>query len=296
MRRQKGLFISVLDTRQDNRVKSFLITLLLLFAPYSYSKERIVVLSPAINEIVYALGAGDEIVANTSYSTFPKESESKPKVGGYFSVSLEKIMLQKPTLVLMQRNNLSLKPKLQKLGIKVKLISISTMDDIKKAIMEISEIIDKTNRARRIIKEIDSALKSLKGIVENKKILIVFGNCFDLSDEIYVSGNNLYFQDIVKASGNKNAVASNSDKQPILSYEGVVAVNADIIYILAHDLNDARQRNQLLEVWGKLPVTAAKRGTIYINDKKYASMPSQRVVLFIEDFKRILKDAASRFR
>ncbi len=277
-------------------MKSLFLTIVLFLPLLLYSKERIVVLSPAINEIVYALGAGDEIVANTTYSTYPKDAQNKPKVGGYFSVSLEKIIEQKPTLVLMQRNNFLLKPKLQKLGIKTRYISISSINDIKKAIGDIGKMVKKEENSKKIQKKIDNALATLKGIVENKKILIVFGKYFDLSSEIFISGNNLYFSDIIKASGNQNAFEEKNEKQPVLSYEGLAATNADIVYILTHDMSSEDEKKRLLSLWSKLPINAAKKGTIYINDSKYASMPSQRVILFIEDFKKVLEDAANRLK
>ena len=94
----------------------YLFIILLIHALLFGAQQRIVALSPAINEILFALGAGDRIVGNTLYATYPKEAEKIPKVGGYFSVSLEKIIALEPTLLLMQRNNLSLKPKLEKLA------------------------------------------------------------------------------------------------------------------------------------------------------------------------------------
>jgi len=70
-----------------------------------YSYDKIVALSPAINEIIYALKADDKIVGNTTFCTYPAKSQSKPKVGGYFYPSLEKIVSLKPDLVLMQHTD-----------------------------------------------------------------------------------------------------------------------------------------------------------------------------------------------
>ena len=246
--------------------------------------------------MVYALGAGDEIVANTAYSTYPEEAKKKPKVGGYFFVSLEKIIAQRPTVVLMQRNSLLLKPKLEQLGIKTKYIPLVSLKDIKKAITDIGKVLHKEKNAKKLQKKIDKALVSLKNIVKNKKILIVFGSYFNLNSEIFISSNNTYFADIIRASGNKNAFESNTKKQPVLSYEGLIATNADIVYILTHDVFNKETEKTLLLPWYKLPVNAAKQKTIYINTNAYASVPSQRVVLFIKDFKRILEDAKHRFK
>ncbi len=63
---------------------------LLLFLNFLNATERIITLSPAINEIAFALGLGDKIIANTEFCDFPIESKNIQKVGGYGSVSLEK--------------------------------------------------------------------------------------------------------------------------------------------------------------------------------------------------------------
>ncbi len=268
--------------------------LLLIVAIMIEANERIIPLAPALNEIVYALGEGDEIVANTTYATYPKEAQTKPKVGGYFSVSLEKILALHPSLVLMQQNNLALKPKLEHFGIKTKLIKSQSLEDIKQGIQEIGKLTDTSTKATELVKKINQSVKSTQGILKDKKILIVFGRQFDLKKSIYISGNHLYFADIIRASGNQNAFTEQSIKQPTLSYEGIIATNPDIIYILAHLVKGEKEMQDLLKAWQNIPVTAAKAKTIYVTTKKYAGMPSQRVINYIEDFKAILKDAKEK--
>ncbi len=269
------------------------IVLFLLFAVNISAEMRIIALSPSINENIYALGVGDKLVANTSYATYPKEAIKLPKVGGYFSISLEKILILKPTLVFMQKNNLEIKPKLELLGIKTELITSSSLLDIKNGILKIAELTHTDKKAKKLIEDIDKAIIESKGILKDKKILIVFGRQFDLKREVFISGNSVYFADIIRSSGNQNAYKEQSLKQPLLSYEGIVKLNPDIIYILAHEVDGEKQK--LIKPWLKLPIKAAKTKTIYVNTNKYASMPSYRVVKYIEDFTEVLKDAKGRF-
>jgi len=272
----------------------FKLLLLLLSTGLWADGQRIIALAPSINEILFALGKGDSIVANTTYANYPKESKTIPKVGGYFSVSLEKILSLKPTLVLMQKNNLSIKPQLEKLGVKTELIRISSLKDIQESIIKIGRLTDTQVKAKEIVQDIKKTMQGTEGILKDKKILIVFGRQFDLKKEIFVSGNGIYFADIIRASGNQNAFEENSTKQPLLSYEGIVACNPDIIYILAHLVKDETEEKTLLAPWLSLPITASKAKTIYVTTKKYAGMPSQRVIHYIEDFKKVLEDAKDK--
>ena len=270
----------------------YIFTLLLLCTVLT-AQQRIVALSPAINEILFALGKGGEIVGNTTYATYPEAARRIPKVGGYFNVSFEKIVALAPTLVLMQQNNLALRPKLEKLGIKTEYVQITLLKDLEAGILKIGKLTDTTQKAKQIVSQIDQTLQSLRGILYDKKILIVFGVNFDLKKEIFVSGNHLYFADIIRASGNRNAFDEPTAKQPMLSQEGIIALDPDIVYILGHNVK-ANEIDKVIAPWLKLPVAAARAKTVYLTTKKYAGMPSQRVMLFMKDFKKVLEDAKGK--
>ena len=260
-----------------------------------YAKERIITLSPALNEIVYALDMGKHIVGNTEYCLFPKETLSIPKVGGYFSPSLEKILALNPTIVLMQKNNHKLQHQLNKLNINTKMIEINTLHTIRTSILELGERFHKEKNAHRIVQDINTSLEAIKNIVNNKKILIVFGHNTSLSKNIFVAGQNLYFDEIITQSGNKNALQSKRKGQPILNMENIIATNPDIVILLAYSLKEkGLTREQLINPWLELPINASKTNSIYIENKIYAGIPSDRLALFLKDFKAILNDYKKR--
>ena len=62
--------------------------------------ERIVSLAPANTEILFALGLEDQIVGVTDYCDYPPAALDKPKVGGYSTISIEKVVAADPDLVL----------------------------------------------------------------------------------------------------------------------------------------------------------------------------------------------------
>ena len=53
--------------------------------------EAIVSLAPANTEIAYAVGAGDKMVAGTSYDDYPEEAKALPKIGDFANPNVEKI-------------------------------------------------------------------------------------------------------------------------------------------------------------------------------------------------------------
>ncbi|MAC84047.1 MAG: iron ABC transporter substrate-binding protein [Arcobacter sp.] len=271
------------------------IFILFIFCINLFGESRIVTLTPSINEIVYALGMGNSVVANTKYCDFPEESKEVKKVGGYATISLEKIIETKPTVVIAQNYDEKLLRNLKSLDIKTLVFKTDTIDSIKNTIKTLGKYFHKENKANEIILNINNSLASLKGIISNKKVLIVIGPRKNLNNQIYITGNNLYFEDILKASGNKNAFFSTSKNQPVVNSEKIINMNPDIIVLLSPFLDGKiEEQKELMSNWLELPVNAAIKKNIYIVDKLYSGIPSQRVVYFIKDFKKILENVRNK--
>jgi iron complex transport system substrate-binding protein len=276
-------------------MKKFLVLLISFFTFNLYAGERIVTLSPSLNEIVFALESGKEIVANTMYSNFPEESKAIPKIGGYSTISLEKILLAKPTIVLAQNYDEQILKNLKKLNLKFHSFKTDNLNSIKSTIEKIGDILKKEEKASELINQIDNSLDELKDIINNKKFMVVISPKLDLNSTIYIAGNNLYFNDIIKASGNTNAYMANNFAQPVVNVEKIINMNPDVIILLAPYINKENiSKKQLKDIWYKLPINASKNKDIYIIDKEYAGIPSNRVVNFINDFKKILIDVKNK--
>ncbi|PLY11306.1 MAG: iron ABC transporter substrate-binding protein [Arcobacter sp.] len=274
-------------------MKKFLIILFLIVN--LEASERIVTLTPSINEIVYALGVGKNVVANTRYCDFPEDSKKVEKVGGYASISLEKILLANPSVVIAQNYDEKLLSNLKNLNIKTLTFKTNRIEDINYTIDTLGSYFSKEEKAKELISNINNSLSSLNGIEKDKKILVVISPKKTLSNQIYVSGNYLYFEDIIKASGNINAFQSSSKAQPVVNTEKIIKMNPDIIVLLAPFFDGKpKEIEEIKKLWLDLPITAAQNKNIYAVDKLYAGIPSQRVVYFINDFKKILENVRDK--
>lgn len=61
---------------------------------------RVVSLSPAVTEIIYALGAEELLVGRTDFCVYPPEAEAIPSIGGISNLNIEKILSLNPDLVI----------------------------------------------------------------------------------------------------------------------------------------------------------------------------------------------------
>jgi iron complex transport system substrate-binding protein len=181
------------------------------------------------------------------------------------------------------------------LGIKTFIYKTNKISSIKNTINDLGVFFKQEEKAKELNLNIENALASIDSIVKDQKILIVISPQKSLSNQIYVTGNFLYFEDIIKASGNQNAFYSRNQAQPVVNTEKVIGMNPDIIVLLTPFLEDKLQEQQeIINAWKQLPINASKNDNIYTVDKLYAGIPSHRIEYFIKDFKKILENVRNK--
>lgn len=267
-------------------IKSFLF--ILLFILNLYGSQRIVSLSPSVTEIAYGLKVGDALVATAAYSLYPKAAQKLPIIGGYSNPNIEKIISFKPTLVVGQTFNHATMEKLKYFHIQTLTLKLQTIESIKHSIALFGKTVSKTKEANKLITTITDAVKNVKKAKVAHSVLIVYGLQEDLRSGIYVAGENIFFDDIIKLTGNTNAYQSHAVSQPVLNYENIIALNPEQIIILhSHATEPNVNVKKALASWYALPTKAAEYKRISIVDEDYLHMPSQRVALTI---KRLAKE------
>ena len=95
--------------------------------------ERIVSLTPAVTETLFALGAGDRLVANTDFDDFPAQVGDLPHVASYTGVDVEKVVGLEPDLVIAGGNGFNPPEaiaKLRSLGIPVVVVYADSVEGI----------------------------------------------------------------------------------------------------------------------------------------------------------------------
>ena len=265
--------------------------LILLFILTLEAKERIVSLSPSITEILYALGAGEEIVATSSYSLYPPAAQKLPIIGGYTNPHIEKILSHKPTLIIGQSFNQNSLEKLQHFHIKTLQLELKTIQNIQDSITTLGKTLHREKEAQILTTNITNTITKANKAKKPHSVMIVYGLKEDLRSGIYIAGKNIFFDDIIHLSGNSNAYTDGSTEQPVLNYENVIALNPDQIIILhSHATEPNVNVEKALTSWAKLPTNASKNKRITIIDEDYLHIPSQRVALTIEKLMGVMND------
>lgn len=250
--------------------------LLLVLSLSLWASERIVTLSPAIAEIVSSIDGIDNIVGVSEYTVFPEALQSRPTVGGYFSLSLEKVLAQRPTLVIGLAHQEAFLQKLHAFKIKTLSIRLSRLEEIKASIGTIAVSLNREQKGQALIKTIQKHEKEAPKLAQPKKVLIVFAASSVLQEGVYVAGHDLYFEEVLHLCNATNAYSDEYASQPILTIEGIIATDPDTVLLLFGPLDDVAT-TEVLTQWQKLPIKAARSGNIKAIQNNYILIPSQRV-------------------
>ena len=87
--------------------------------------HRIICLMPSVTDTVYALGAGDDVIAISDYTKYPAAALKKPSVGDLIKPSIETIVSLHPDLVIgyQFKGPLEVTDQLERIGIPIFLVN-----------------------------------------------------------------------------------------------------------------------------------------------------------------------------
>ncbi len=225
-----------------------------LCAKQDNQEVRLVVLDPASVEILYMLDAQESIVgiAKLQQSGIYPEEQTKQleSVGSFSNPSIEKIMVLKPTLVILSSYSIALEPKLKDLHIPTEYIEANSLEDIRKNIAKIAKIVHKQEEGEKLIAEFNDNLESIR--VQNYKIRGLF---LYSANPLMAFGRDTLLSDIFDILGIQSIVGDVGASRPILSVEHILKENPQII-IYGVTISDSKE---LLEQQPMLKNTDAFR-------------------------------------
>lgn len=152
-------------------------------------QQRIVCLSKQYSEILFALGANQDLVAVDLSSTYPPEIKALPTVGYHRALSAEGIVSVKPTLVL-HDNNVGPEAvirQLEQLKIPIKVFETKAVDipSAKKLVTEMGRYFHRETQAESLNQKLDLDMeKALRRAntysTKPKVVLIHFGRAMNI--------------------------------------------------------------------------------------------------------------------
>ena len=233
----------------SKRISSILIITLTVFTFFSCNKKyaatdavpqkvikRIVSLGPSATEILFAIGAGDKVVARTAFCDYPEEVSKLPSVGGFSSASenLESIISYKPDMVYLfaGMHDSFIKP-LEDLGITVYVSDAASIKAVEDEILAVGKLTGCEVKAEEVVKQMNAELSEIKAKVteaknkSERKEYKMFWQLWD--DPLMTAGKNSYINDIIEAAGWINIFGDVEQAYPVVSAEAVISAKPNYV-------------------------------------------------------------------
>ncbi|GAB2995394.1 helical backbone metal receptor [Psychrosphaera aestuarii] len=194
--------------------------------------NKIIALAPNLVEIVFALGAGDQLVGVSEHSDFPEVAKTRPTVSNYLTVNAEAIVKLNPDLIIVWQGGTPSKgiEKLQSLGFEVLTFNAT---DFKTMISEITRLatrLGKTQEALVMTRELMIKYKKVERDYSSKRQLNGFIEIWP--EPLTTATKGTIIDQAIELCGVKNVFDSRLAKNntyPQVSLEMVISKPVDII-------------------------------------------------------------------
>lgn len=284
-----------------NLTKYSLFILVLLFAVFSCGKkeeekskanaetkvneksekkyDRIVVLDPAVVEMVYLLGGEDKLVGIAKLERskiWPEEKTEKVEsVGTFVNPSLEKIIALKPDLVIESfHSSDAIDKSLSSNNIEIIKIQANSIEDIFKNFQKVAKILGKEKEAEKIIAEKRQKIEEIKKIdTTEKKGLFILA-----PTPMRVFGKGTLPNDIMEMLNIKNIAAGMEGMSPTLTPEYIIKENPDIILTFVKNPQEIVKVNPQIK-----DISAIKNNKFVVLETGQILRGSPRMIDYIAD-------------
>ncbi len=238
----------------------------------------IISLSPTATEMLFAVGAGEQVIAVDEYSTFPATAPVTDLSG--FTPNIEAIVAYEPDLVLVSNDIDEVVAGLQTFDIPVLVMpAVETIDGIFSQIDEIGLATGHRTEAAVLVEGLSSDLEAiLDGLPSLEEPLTYY---HELDPSFYTVTSSTFIGQVYAALGLEN-IADPADAEipgyPQLSVEYIVDSNPDLIFVTdccGESLETVRERPG----WGE--IAAVQSGSVIVVDADISSRWGPRTIEFL---------------
>jgi iron complex transport system substrate-binding protein len=255
--------------------------------------ERIVSTAPSFTEMLFALGAGDRVVAVSTYCHYPPAVDRLPRIGTYLEPNVEAIIRLRPNLVLVHAEHPQIVRQLRAAGIATLALRNTTLDETLRSATTIGQAAGRPREGSALEAKLRQSLDALRRQTAGPSpptLLFIVGRTPGRLDGMLAVGKGSYLNDLIAAAGGRNVLADSPVAYPKISVEGVLRLNPDVIV----DMGDMTftqgvspaHTAAVVRLWNTIPgLRAAQRQKIFAVASDIYVVPGPRVV-----------DAAAAFR
>lgn len=264
--------------------------LLLLALPFLVqSQQRIVIAGGSLTEIVYALGAGDRVIAVDQTSSYPPQVGELPQIGYWKQLNTEGILSLKPDLFITWSDaepNWVLQQLAQQ-KVKVSLFKRipGTVEQLCTNIQQVADLLDLKPQGDRLIVDIKQKISQVTAEVSKqpKRVRVLFLLSIG-GGSPQIAGQGSIADGIITLAGGVNAANHSQYKQ--YSGESIIATQPDVIVVTQQSMESTNGLKSLEATPGVAQTPAWRNQRIVAVDQATLLGMGPRVAEAIDELYR----------
>jgi ABC-type Fe3+-hydroxamate transport system substrate-binding protein len=244
--------------------------------------HRIICLSPSVTDTVYAIGAGEDVVAISDYTRYPAAALTKPSIGDLIHPSMERILSFHPDLVV---GSAPMGPsetakQLERLGIAVYLVKPQGIAGIMHSILSVGDALNRAPAATALVGRLQARVDAVRQRTQHLPRPSVLMPVW--YDPITTIGKHAFITEIIAAAGGRSVTDDLTADWPQVSMEAVIE-RAPEALLLVRGGKTSFAVLQNRPGWSALPAVQARRA-YYVDDR--IDFPSPVAIDALEDLAR----------
>ncbi len=235
---------------------------------------RVVSLSPAMTEIIFALHAEDALVGVTTFCDFPERAQQKSTVGDFSNPSIERIIALKPSLVIINLPEQSrIQKQLEQLNIPVFTSSPTSLRVLYTEVTEFGRLLNRHAEAESLVRYMQT---NIRPHTTGAATMVYI----ELSPRPLVTiGGQSYLNEMLEMAGGMNIFSDLAKPYPVVGQEAIIKRNPEIIIVL--------HPGRIADRLGWQRITAVRNNRIYTDlDEDLLMRPGPRLV---DGFRALVK-------
>lgn len=250
----------------------------------THEPDKVISLSPAITEILFAIGAEDKIAGVTDYCEYPPEALEKNKVGGFEDPNMELIIELEPDIIFVAAGiQEELVQQFEKLGIEVVVLDAEEVKDVLNNIKVAGIAVGNTGEAQQLVADLEARINAVQERVANASHQpTVFFEVWD--DPLMTAGPGSFIDDLIRMAGGQNIAHDAVKRYGEFSIEVLLERDPDVYLIQDH----AHQPEDVMARPGFQGLTAVQNGRVAAVKDDWVTLPGPRIVDGLEAIARVL--------
>jgi vitamin B12 transport system substrate-binding protein len=222
------------------------------------SKPSIIALAPHIVEMLYDIGAGEQIIGTTSFADYPEQAKKIPIIGNYVRLQLERVIELQPDLIIAWKSGSPSDDlaRLEQLGFKVIYSQPHTFSDIAKEVRSFAKITGHTAQGEQVAKDFEHELARIKNKYKNKTEITGFYELWSRPLTTVAKGS--WPQQFLNICRVKNPFQQVLTPYPQISIEQVLPASVQLI-IQPLSVNQKDREAFNWQDWPIIPAVANKQ-------------------------------------